>query len=209
MANNLPQREQRAFATEIRVDRSGEKPKIVGYAARFNELSSPLGWGGWFVEKITPGAFTKALESSDIRALFNHDSNKVLGRSSAGTLRVFEDEAGLRYEITPPSAQWVEDLLISLERGDIRESSFQFEIESDEWDESQEPWQRTITAVKRLWDVGPVTFPAYPTATAGLRSAEEVYETRKKERETNVENQQESTARAEIFRRRLALAEKE
>lgn len=166
--------EMRIAAAEFRVVREENKPpRIVGYGARFNEVTTI---GPFFREKIAPGAFAECLKTSDARALFNHDSNHVLGRQSAGTLNVFEDESGLRYEITPPDTRDARDLMVLLERGDVRESSFSFNIAEDgeEWDDAQTPPLRTITRVSSLFDVGPVTFPAYPTATAGVRSAEQI-----------------------------------
>lgn len=169
---------RRMIAAEFRVVReNGKAPKIVGYGARFNE-ATVIGKGRpWaFREKIAAGAFSEALKTSDCRALFNHDSNHVLGRQSAGTLNVFEDEAGLRYEITPPDTQDARDLMTKMERGDIRESSFSFNLDDDgdEWDDEATPPMRTIRKVSALFDVGPVTFAAYPTASAGVRSDEQV-----------------------------------
>jgi uncharacterized protein len=169
---------RRMIAAEFRVVREdGKAPKIVGYGARFNEATT-IGKGRpWaFLEKVAPGAFAEVLKTSDCRALFNHDSNHVLGRQSAGTLSVYEDEAGLRYEITPPDTQEARDLMVLLERGDIRESSFSFNLDEggDEWDDTVKPPIRTIRKVSALFDVGPVTFAAYPTASAGVRSDEQV-----------------------------------
>lgn len=168
---------RRMFSAEFRVVRGEGKPtKIVGYAARFNEVTTIGKDRSWaFREKIAPGAFAEVLKTSDCRALFNHDSNLVLGRQSAGTLTLVEDEAGLRYEITPADTQDVRDLMVKMERGDIKESSFSFVMDDDgeEWDDTdpKNP-MRTIRKVSALFDVGPVTFPAYPTATAGVRSDE-------------------------------------
>jgi HK97 family phage prohead protease len=173
------QTERRYFSEKVEIREIDGVKKIVGYAARFNELSKPL--YGIFQEKILPGAFTRALKDSDIRGLFNHDKNFVLGRESAGTLKVYEDEAGLRYEITPADAQDVKDLMAKMSRGDIRESSFSFRVASDgaEWDDSGEMEIRTIKEIEVVYDVGPVTFPAYPTATAGVRSYEEMIKAEK------------------------------
>ena len=145
----------------------------MGYAARFNELSEVM-WG--FREKISPGAFIDALKTSDVRALWNHDPNHVLGRAKAGTLKVWEDEVGLRYEVVPPDAQWAQDLLRSMERGDVDQSSFAFTVAKDEWNDDEEMPVRTIVKVERLYDVSPVTYPAYPSTTSGVRSLEDVLE---------------------------------
>jgi len=162
---------------EQRADGLG--PKITGYAAVFNKYSEDL---GGFREKIKPGAFKKAIGKSDVRGLFNHDSNFVLGRQSAGTLRIKEDKNGLWMEIDPPDTAIIRDLVLKpIERGDIREQSFGFIVGRDEWDgldneRSGEPITRTIIEVDELFDVSPVTFPAYPDTSVALRSMEQAKE---------------------------------
>lgn len=167
--------ERRAIVAEFRVE-GEEAPKIIGYAAKFDTLSEEM-WG--FREKIAKGAFTDALKDSDVRALFNHDPNLVLGRNKAGTLVLVEDDIGLRYEITPPDTQTAKDLAESIRRGDISQSSFAFSMRGggiEEWQELPDGKAiRTIKKVSRLFDVSPVTYPAYPDTESGVRSAEEVY----------------------------------
>ncbi len=167
-----PDREERTLSmSELRVKRDdGEPPKIVGYAAVFNSLSDNL---GFFREKIKKGAFKNALKTSDVRALFNHDSNFVLGRQSAGTLELRERTKGLYMEATPPDTQWANDLLVSIERGDVKEQSFAFSVKQDKWESAEkegDPEIRTIIEVKEIFDVSPVTFPAYPDTTVATRS---------------------------------------
>ena len=88
----------------MRIERvEGTAPKIGGYAAVFNREAVIA---GMFREQIAPGAFTDAIGRDDVRALFNHDANFVLGRTVSGTLRLSEDETGLRYDVTPPSTTW-------------------------------------------------------------------------------------------------------
>lgn len=143
---------------EIRTSDGGEQ-YIIGYAAKFNQLSEDM-WG--FREQIAPGAFDGII-NDDVRALFNHDSNMVLGRTKAGTLEITIDELGLRYKVLPPDTTWAKDLIISMQRGDINQSSFAFVVEDDDWnyDKEKDLYTRTITKVKRLYDVSPVTYPAY------------------------------------------------
>ena len=172
-------REIRAIPAEFRIQQAENEPtKIIGYAARFNELSEEM-WG--MREKIAPGAFKEAIGKSDVRALWNHDPNYVLGRTKNGTLQIREDEQGLFYEVTPPDAQWARDLMESIKRGDVDQSSFAFTVEAQEWDERSDPITRTIVKVRELFDVSPVTYPAYPTATSGVRSLKDVAEERRKE----------------------------
>jgi uncharacterized protein len=142
--------------------------KITGHAAVFDSLSAEL-WG--FRERIAPGAFSLALGKSDIRALLNHDPNYVLGRTKSGTLRVREDDRGLAVEIDPPDTSWSNDLLVSIDRGDISQMSFAFRVAEDRWDEVDGARQRTIISFDEIFDVSPVTYPAYPDTDVALRTA--------------------------------------
>lgn len=153
--------------TEIRLISENEKqPVIRGYAAVFDKFSDDL---GGFVEKIARGAFQKSLKSDDVRALFNHDPNYVLGRTKPGTLRLTEDEKGLAIEIDPPETQWARDLQVSIDRGDISQMSFGFRVVADDWKHvNGKASERTLIEV-RLFDVSPVTFPAYPQTTVKVR----------------------------------------
>ena len=145
-------------------------PKIAGYAAVFNLRSDLL--GGRFFEVIAPGAFDKVL-SQDVRGLFNHDPNYLLGRTTSGTLRLSIDERGLVYEIDAPDTPTIRDLVIApIERGDISGSSFAMVVErgGDSWRKEDGSVIRTIHRVAELRDVGPVSFPAYPDSSAAQRS---------------------------------------
>lgn len=166
---DLPEgREERSIEPpEIRVERQDGEDKVVGYAAVFDELSPPL-WG--FRERIEKGAFAKSIREADVRALWNHDRNLVLGRTKSRTLRLFEDDTGLGYEIDPPDTQWARDALVTIERGDVDQSSFGFEVIREEWTTNEDDENiRTLKEVK-LFDVSPVTFPAYPQTSVQLRS---------------------------------------
>jgi HK97 family phage prohead protease len=160
--------ERRAYNFTVE-KRDDETKKLIGHAAVFDTI----GDGGFFREKISPGAFTKSIQSDDVRALFNHDSNYVLGRNTAGTLKLSEDQRGLVVEIDPPDTQWARDLLTSIERGDISQMSFGFETIKDSWERGakNEPDLRTLEEVK-LWDVSPVTFPFYLETDIALRNRE-------------------------------------
>jgi hypothetical protein len=164
--------ELRTTPIEFRVVRKddGSLPKIEGYASVFDSDSEDMG----FIERIKPGAFKGALKISDSRALFNHDPNIVLGRQSAGTLELKEDKKGLWMSINPPDTQLVRDMVLTpIERGDVREQSFGFTIEADEWkDLDTDKPLRTITMVRELFDVSPVTYPAYHDTSVALRSLE-------------------------------------
>lgn len=156
---------------EVRSSEDGEKLTIAGYAAVFNSESEVM-WD--FVEVLEPGAFDQVLES-DVRGLKNHDNNLILGRTSAGTLRIEQDEIGLRYEIDLPNTQLGRDTYEEIRAGLLKESSFSFTINPDgtEWStRSDGLYVRKIKkgGIGRLFDVGPVAFPAYPAASVNARS---------------------------------------
>lgn len=146
-------------------------PRIAGYAAVFDQRSDTL--GGFFVEVIAPGAFDEVI-GQDVRGLFNHDPNYLLGRTVSGTLRLTVDQRGLAYEIDTPNTQTIRDLVIEpLKRGDMTGSSFAMRVApgGDTWhEEVGGVVVRTIYKIAELRDVGPVSFPAYPDSSAAQRS---------------------------------------
>lgn len=156
--------EKRGIAPcELRATGDG---KIVGYAAVF-ETWADNGWGG--KEKVNRGAFKKTLkEKPDIRALWNHNTDIVLGRTTNGTLRLWEDDHGLAIELTPPDSQEGRDKTASIARGDVSQMSFGFRVIKDSWDQKKQ--QRELAEVE-LFEVSPVTFPFYPTTEVGVREA--------------------------------------
>jgi uncharacterized protein len=163
-------KEIRCVAPEFRAAKSDDgKKQIFGYAAVFDSWSENL---GWFREKIAPGAFSRVIKAGDAVALFNHDANMPLGRQSNGTLRLNEDDTGLMMEVDLPDTQYANDLYKLVERGDIRQQSFAFSVAVDEWayGKDGQPDERTIVEVKELFDVSPVTYPAYPDTSVAKRS---------------------------------------
>jgi HK97 family phage prohead protease len=170
-------KEQRTILMEVRSERRGDSdtPTLVGYAARFDEVTNIA---NLFDEVIREGAFSKTIEDADdVRALHNHDENQILGRTKAGTLTLEEDDNGLRVEITPPDTQQARDLMVSIERGDVDQMSFGFEVREEKWNRAEDGGRelRELLDV-RLYDVSTVVFPAYPSTSIGVRSATEVYE---------------------------------
>jgi len=161
-------REVRSFPTELRAEGEAGARKIVGHAAVFNSLSEPM-WG--FREVVRPGAFTKTLgEGADVRAYWNHDRNIILGRRSSETLELSEDSDGLAMTITPPDTQTVRDLvLVPMERRDVREASFGFRVVKDAQTVERGENVRELLEVA-LFDVSPVSEPAYPAASIDMRS---------------------------------------
>lgn len=164
--------ERRFFdVAELRVAQGeGEgKPKVIrGYAAVFGKLSVEM-YG--FREKIAKGAFASSIANGDdVRALWNHAPAYVLGRTKNSTLSLAEDETGLLVEITPPDTEMARGFLASIERGDVDQMSFGFRTLEQEWDiDENDQYVRTLTKVK-LYEVSPVTFPAYTDTSVGIRS---------------------------------------
>ena len=178
----MVKREERcADVTELRVQPEGESAVIEGHAAIFDSLSQDLGFMFPFKERINKGAFKSSLEKDDIRALWNHDANYVLGRNKAGTLELTETNKGLRVRIHPPDTQWARDLIESIRRGDVTQMSFGFVVEKETWSVEGKEDIRTLEKVK-LYDVSPVTFPAYLDTDVGVRSAMERYNKYKQEK---------------------------
>lgn len=159
---------------ELRASGEGEEPRISGYAAVFDVLSEDL---GGFRERIRGGAFGETLKSGDQKALWNHDTNLVLGSVRAKTLELDEDEVGLRFVIRPPDTQAGRDALASMRRGDVDQMSFAFRTVKDDWQQVGDQIIRTLMEVK-LFEVSPVAFPAYPQTSAFVRSQFEEFRTR-------------------------------
>lgn len=166
--------ERRVFEApvEARANEDGER-RLSGYAALYNTETRI---GSFFREVLEPGAFRAALDrGDDVRALFNHDANVVLGRSKAGTLTLTEDDRGLRYDVLLPDTQTARDLWTSVQRGDISQSSFAFTVarEDEEWREMSSEMPLRVVKSVRLFDVSPVTYPAYQETTVSARSQAE------------------------------------
>jgi HK97 family phage prohead protease len=163
--------ERRTFVVEgFTIEkREGKPAKLRGHAAVFNAVSEDL---GGFREQIMPGAFADAIKTDDVRALFNHDPNFVLGRNRSNTLVLSEDARGLAIEIDMPDTQMVRDLVLApIERGDVSQMSFGFSVKPGGQDWAKDDEGRVIRTLKklRLFDVSPVTFPAYPQTDVAVR----------------------------------------
>ncbi len=162
--------ERRAFPVqELRVSRADGGATVDWYPALFDVLSEDL---GGFRERIGRRAFTETVAADDIRALFNHDPNFVLGRNKASTLDLRVDVRGLHASVQMPDTQAANDLMVSIERGDVSAGSFAFMVRDEKW--SQDPdvgYVREVRAAK-LFDVSLVTYPAYTATdgTVGLRA---------------------------------------
>ena len=158
-----------AAAVEIRAEGEGTG-MIHRYGAVYYDGTPNTEYQLWpgMVERIMPGAFSQAVNRDDVRALFNHDTNMVLGRKSAGTLRIFDDNRGLRYEIDPGETTVYRDVAQFIKRKDVQGSSFAFMITDEQPRKENGIRIREIRGVE-LFDVGPVTFPAYESTSTGVR----------------------------------------
>jgi hypothetical protein len=165
-------RERRYFTTEFETRTTCDgQIEIEGHAAVFDRHSQDL---GGFVENVAPTAFKRTLSSNpDTRALFNHDPSLILGRTRAGTLDLATDDSGLYYRNRLPDTSYARDLRVSMERGDVTQSSFGFWTIQDSWGRTEAGMPvRTLTEVSlHEGDVSPVTFPAYLDTDSGVRAA--------------------------------------
>jgi HK97 family phage prohead protease len=173
------QPERRVFAgkIELRAALSGTGPgRLAGYAAKYNALSQNL---GGFFEKLAPGCFNSVMQD-DVCCLRNHEDDNLLGRTLSGTVGLALDDIGLMYECELPDTTVGRDTAEMIRRGDMRGSSFAFNIAMDgqEWDWDGPSPLRTITKIGRLFDVSPVTNPAYLDTSVGMRSFKEALERR-------------------------------
>lgn len=159
--------ERRCVATSFDVRSEGNKHVFEGYALKWNARSQNL---GGFVEEVAMGATAKTIQEADIRALFNHDPNLVLGRNKAGTLRLAEDSTGLDYKVDMPDTTYARDLRESMERGDVAHSSFGFRTINGktDWERTEDDFPLRILREIALFDVSPVTYPAYLDSTSGV-----------------------------------------
>lgn len=157
--------ETRAFA-EVRVNLAEDR-KIRGVAIVFGKPSVDL---GGFVEVIAPEAIDRTFrEGIDVRALVDHDTAKIMGRLTAGTLAMKKTAKGLQIEIDPPNTSYARDIMESMDRGDVSGMSFAFRALDDTWDEESTPPLRVVTDM-RISEVSIVSLPAYPQTEVALRS---------------------------------------
>jgi len=165
--------ERRFYELPVKIetrDGNTESRTVVGSAAVFDKWSNPM--GGWFREKIDRHAFDNVLDQDTV-ALFNHDTNLILARNSAKTLKLSVDDKVLRYEFEAPNTTAGNDLLENIRNGNISSSSFAFTVKTEQWSKSDSPdleEDRTIIEVDQLIDVSPVVFPAYPDTSVAKRS---------------------------------------
>lgn len=176
--SSAPDLERRYVTLALRAAGDEQQPVIEGDAAVFGVETVV---GRWFREKIRSGAFTRILsEKPDVIGAFNHDWTYVLGRTTAGTLRLEQTESALRYaiDVNPADSQAM-SVWEKVKRGDVSQSSFAFTVRKEEWtepaDDSEQLALREIVEIGKLYDVGPVPFGQYPEASAQARSQSEAF----------------------------------
>jgi HK97 family phage prohead protease len=169
MNENLERRVVTADATELRLEGAeGGPDHLVGSWSVFDSRSEDL---GGFHEYIMPGAFNSVLQQ-DVRALFNHDSNQILGRTTNGTLKLWQDERAAYYDVQLDTDHVSQFVRAKVQRGDVTGNSFAFVVDpdQDEWRVEDGQRIRRIHRVTALYDVGPVTYPAYRATSVSARA---------------------------------------
>jgi hypothetical protein len=163
-----------AGRVELRDSPNGGR-MFVGYAYRFGVESENL---GGFVERIRQGAGVKTIQETDLRGLYNHAPDNLLGRMGAGTLRMAEDHVGGGYQIDQPDTSLGRDLAVLVARGDVYGSSFTFKAVGGargvSWTRTERGFPLREIREMKMRDVGPVVFPAYPSSDVALRSLAEM-----------------------------------
>ena len=153
---------------EIRETEDGKKT-ITGYAVKWEKKSHVLGYFYKFREQFKKGAFADSLQKDDQRFLWSHDTSKVLGRTKNGTLRLEEDDIGLRFELDLPNTTLGNDAYESIKRGDVDGVSFGFKVEDDEIEEPDDDIPLRTVKKAKLLEVSVVAFPAYPDSEVSAR----------------------------------------
>lgn len=166
--------ERRIFDATVAIEKREEgdnSRQVTLRAAVYNSLSKRIGWG--FVERIEPGAFDAA-DMSDVVAVFNHNKDILYARTTSGTLKLEKDDAGLTGVFDAPETSHGNDLLVMIQRGDVSKASFEFIVEKDRWANDPDLGEvRTIEKIRKVYDISPVVFEAYPDADVAKRSHEE------------------------------------
>ncbi|SEM81517.1 HK97 family phage prohead protease [Paenibacillus sp. OV219] len=161
---------------------------IAGYVVKFNQRSQLI-WGE-FYERVAKGAFSSSLRDNTIKAFWNHRSDFVLGSTKNATLRLWEDDVGLRFEIDLPNNSWGNDAFESIQRGDVDGVSFGFYVRADTWQylKEEDVYERTLLDVN-LFEVSPTPFPAYTDSEVSQRSINELGITSKEQRKRELQQE--------------------
>lgn len=164
-------------AHKLETRAEGEALHIEGYIVKYNENSEYMG----FFEQISPGAFDNALASRDfIPMLLGHDSNKIMGSTRSGSLKLTSDAVGLRFDIElNPSISYNRDAFELVKSGDLKNCSFGFFCEKSDWGYTDDGVDLRKITIADVYEVSLVPFPAYSQSSAEARCAD--YENKKNE----------------------------
>lgn len=172
--SDMIERRDIAFESDDEIvveERSDGRPVIKGYAVVYNRLSVDL---GGFRERILPGAFDGVLNrqrgKTDLVSYYNHNPDILLGRESSGTLKVWSDEKGVGFEVDPPASR--SDVMELVRRRDVKGASFTFSVEKGGESFTTDEGGRAIREIRaaKIYELGPVVQPAYPSTTVAMRS---------------------------------------
>lgn len=163
---NIPGSERRMYVAPVEVRAEGDQQYFEGTAVVFSSVTDL----GWFSEEIAPGAFDEVMDD-DVRGLFNHDPNFILGRNKSGTMQLTVDNARASYRIkyNPNDPDHVR-VMEKIKRGDVSQSSFAFSVKDDSWELKDGKDHRIVKKIQRWYDVSPVTYPAYTNTSVAARS---------------------------------------
>jgi HK97 family phage prohead protease len=168
MVDQTEKRELISSGIEVRKSEDGTHT-ISGYAVKWEMKSETMGYWTRFKEQFKKGAFSESLTNDDQRALWSHDTSQVLGRTKNGTLRLSEDDVGLKFELDLPNTTLGNDAFETIKRGDVDGVSFGFSMQKQEWDESDPDNILRSVVQARLFEISPVAFPAYPDSVVSAR----------------------------------------
>lgn len=194
--NDRERRDTRHFpGLEVRVEEREDGTQVIrGTGLVFGQDSADL---GGFVEVIDPSV--RINFAPDLVALFNHNSDVVLGRSPA-TMKVERTGAGVVYEVTPPDTQAARDVVTLIARGDVRGNSFQFRTKQDRWERLADGREKRTLLEIDVEEMGPVVFPAYPQTDVGLAM---------RSRDAWLQEERQPSGEHELRRRELEMLEAE
>lgn len=163
---------------ELRAADDGSRT-IQGYAVKWGMLSHEIGSSRRFREQFHKGAFEESLSNEDQRALWSHDTGKVLGRTKNNTLRLWEDDIGLRFELDLPNTTLGNDTWESVQRGDVDGVSFGFRKAAEKWEQRTDGVIRNVHKAS-IHEISVVAFPAYPDSDVAIRSCEDFFNSQEK-----------------------------
>lgn len=196
-------------SVERRASAEGKDPEpyIIGYGVVFNKDSRIIpDWSGGFIERVLPESVS-GLKMDEVVATINHDFDKILARVDSNTLKLTVDKTGIKYEFKAPDTTYGRDLVVNVENGNIKGSSFMFRVKTDRWtikESETEPDLREILEIKEIIEMGPVVMPAYPDTTAAKRS----YDSALKTSEQTEAEQRDKSEKEEIEKRLARLVKK-